>query len=192
MTGQERRLILVRHSLPEFVVGVPASQWRLSAEGRRRCQQLAERLVSYDLAIVVTSQETKATETGQIVAEVLDLPWETAPGLHEHERGVVKGTGGQEEFQAQIAQLFERPSHLVMGYETADQAHDRFAAAVADVVAQHPTGNLAIVTHGTVMTLLVARANRIDPLRFWRGLGLPAFAVLSLPSWRLLQLVENV
>jgi broad specificity phosphatase PhoE len=187
-----RRLSLVRHSLPEFVAGVPASQWRLSAEGRRRCVWLAGRLSAHALAVIITSEEPKAVETGQIVARILDLPCESAPGLHEQERGVVKEIGDQDEFRAQVARLFERPDELVMGCETADQAHARFATAVDRVVAQHASGNLAIVSHGTVMTLLIARANGLDPLPFWRGFGLPAFVVLSLPGLRLLEVVQEL
>jgi broad specificity phosphatase PhoE len=187
-----RRLILVRHSLPEFVTGMPASQWHLSAEGRRRCRQLAERLAAHDLAVIVTSKEPKAIETGQILAEMLGVGLQVASGLHEQERRVVTDMGRQEQFRAQVVRFFERPDELVMGYETAEQAHTRFHAAVAGVVEQHPTTNLAIVSHGTVITLLIAHANHLDPVLLWQSLGLPAFAALSLPDLRLLNLAENV
>lgn len=187
-----RKLILVRHSLPEMVAGVPASQWHLSAEGRRRCEILAERLATYDLAAIVASEEPKAIETGQTVARILGLPFEIAPGLHEHERGAVKSIGGREEFQAQVARFFEHPSELVLGHETADQAHARFTAAVAHVVEKHPAGNLAVATHGTVMTLFIARANGLDSVPFWKRLGLPCFVVLSLPEFGLIQVIENL
>ena len=192
MASQGQKLVLVRHSLPAFVTGVPASHWRLSEEGRRRCEKLAERLAAYDLAALVTSEEPKAAETGQIVARILGLPVETAPGLHEHERGMVRDLGSQEAFQAQVTRFFEHPDELILGYETADEAHARFAAAVTAVLEQHPHGNLAIVSHGTVMALFVARANRLDPILFWKSLGLPAFAVFSLPSFRLLGVAERV
>lgn len=191
MARQERRLVLVRHSLPEFVVGVPASKWPLSDEGRRRCHRLAARLATYDLAAVITSTEPKAAETGQIVADSLGLPLETAPGLHEHERGVVTSTGDQESFQAQVSHLFERPDELIFGTETADQADARFASAVAAVIDEYPHGNLAIVAHGTVMSLFISRATGLDPVPFWKSLGLPAFAVLSLPDLRLLEVIED-
>jgi broad specificity phosphatase PhoE len=57
---------------------------------------------------------------------------------------------------------------------------------------RHPGANLAIVTHGTVMTLLIARAAGLDPFALWQSLGLPAFAVLSWPDLALLQVVESV
>jgi broad specificity phosphatase PhoE len=200
MADRGRKLILVRHSQHEMVTGVPTSRWRLSAEGRRRCFPLAERLAVYEPTVIVTSEEPKAVETGQIVARSLGLPFEMAPGLHEHERGVVWDLGSREEFQAQVARFFERPAELVFGNETADQAHARFAAAVACVLEQHSTGNPsshsgqspAIVSHGTVMTLFITRANGLDPIPFWKSLGLPAFAALSLPDLNLLEVVESM
>jgi broad specificity phosphatase PhoE len=191
MAGPGRKLVLVRHSLPEFVTGVPASQWRLSGEGRRRCEVLAGRLVAYHLSAVIASEEPKAAETGQIVARMLGLPFATAPGLHEHERSIVRDMGSRGAFQAQVARFFEHPGERVLGYETADEAHARFAAAVARVLEQHPTSNPAIVSHGTVMTLLIARANDLDPIPFWKRFGLPAFAVLSLPDLDLLEVVAG-
>ncbi len=192
MGGPGQSLILVRHSLPEMVTGVPAGEWHLSAEGRRRCAALAERLAAYELAAVVSSQEPKAVETGQIVAETLGLPFETAPGLHEHERGVVKGLGSREDFQAQVARFFEHPDELALGYETADEAHARFARAIASVIERHPATDLAIVSHGTVMTLFITRTAGLDPIPFWIGLGLPSFVVLSLPDLDFLEMVADV
>jgi len=187
-----RKLILVRHSLSKVEPDVEASRWRLTAEGRRRCTPLAQQLAAHDPSLIVTSLEPKAMETGKIVAGLLSLALETAQDLHEHDRRGVGFLGSQETFQASVASVFEQPGKLAFGNETGDQAHDRFARAVTGVVEQHPSGNLAVVCHGTVLTLFVARAARIDPVPFWQRLGMPAFAVLSLPHMRLLDVVENV
>jgi broad specificity phosphatase PhoE len=193
MTGAlERKLILVRHSMPEMVLGVPASQWSLSNEGRRRCKSLVDRLREHGPAVIVASQEPKAVETGQIVADLLGLPFDTAEGLHEHERGPVESLGSREAFQALVARVLERPGELIFGQETGDEARERFATALARVLARHPHGDLAVVTHGTVMTLFIAHAIGLDPVPFWQRLGLPAFAVLSLPDLSLLDVIENV
>ena len=186
------RLILVRHSQPEFVTGVPASIWHLSAEGRRRCAAMAQRLASYKPARIITSLEPKALETGQIVAEILGVPLESMPGLHEHERPEAVHSLDPEPFRARVAALFEHPSELVLGNETADEAHDRFSTALAELTTGHQRSNLVVVTHGTVMTLYVSRAVGLDPVSFWRRLGFPAFAVLSLPDHHLDVVVEQL
>jgi len=187
-----QKLILVKHSLPEIVSDLPANQWRLSDTGRLRCKRLAERLAAYDPEVIVASLEPKATETGRIVANILGKPFETAEDLHEHDRSSVGLLDTKEQFEARVASLLENPQKLVFGRETADDAHRRFAKAITGVIRKHPSGNLAVVTHGTVMTLLVARIARLAPFPFWKRLGLPSFVVLSLPALGLLTVVENV
>lgn len=186
-----RKLLLIRHSLPVVTGEQPASRWLLSAEGRRRCEGLAELLAAHHLSTIVTSTEPKAIETGEIVGKRLGIPIESAPNLHEHER---PGTDLEtvEQFEAKVARLLENPSEPVFGAETGDEARERFSAAVDQVVKQHPAGNLAIVSHGTVMTLYLAHVAGIDPVPFWKGLGLPAFVVLSHPDLSLLEMVAGV
>lgn len=201
MTDQpERKLILIRHAVPEIKPSVPASRWRLSEEGRLRCQELGRMLKGYDLARIVTSQEPKAIETGEIVAGALGVPFETASGLHEHERSNVELEAGKEAFspadteafRAQVESVLTHPDKLVYGTETGNQAYTRFSQAVAEILERHPIGNLAIVSHGTVMALFVSRADGLDAVSFWRQLGLPAYVVLSLPGFGLLEIVETV
>ena len=186
-----RKLILVRHSLPDIVPDVPACQWALSEEGRLRCRWLAKRLAEHDPGVIVTSLEPKAIETGQIVANLLDKPLETATGLHEHERRRV-GFATQRQFEARVAALFERPDERVMGEETATQAQRRFVQAVNRAIARYPRGNIAIVAHGTVIALFAAQAAGVEPFSFWKRLGLPAFVVFSLPSMELITVVERI
>jgi len=183
-----RKLILIRHSLPEIIPSRPANQWRLSGEGRLRCQWLAARLASYSIETLIASSEPKAQETAQLTADVLGIAWETVEGLHEHDRSSVPFFTSREDFRAAVAELFGRPEELVFGAETADQAHARFTRAVARLLTER-TGTLAIVTHGTVMTLFVTRATGLTPLPFWRQLEMPSYAVLSLPVFDLLELI---
>ena len=186
-----RELILVRHSLPVISSEQPASQWQLSEEGRRRCERLAELLAPHRPSAIVTSTEPKAIETGQIVGKRMGIPVEAAPDLHEHER---PGTDLDtvEQFQAKVGRLLQHPDEQVFGAETGDEARERFTAAVGDVMRQHPGGNLPIISHGTVISLFVACAAGIEPVPFWRKLGLPAFVVLSYPGLALLEVVATV
>ena len=191
MTDEGRRLILIKHSLPEMVPGLPANQWRLSEEGRLRCQALAEHVASYRPDVIVASTEPKAAETAELLAGALQKPWHIAAGLHEHERSDV-GWIDREHFEAQVAEFFRRPGVLVFGSETADQAHARFAAAISAVTARHPAHSLAVVAHGTVISLFVARSAGVEPFPLWSRLGLPSFVVLSLPELDLASVVERI
>ena len=119
------------------------------------------------------------------------MSFAVAPGLHEHDRRGVPYLDGAT-FEASVERFFARPDDLVFGNETAAQAGERFAAAVERALAQHPSGDVGVVAHGTVVSLFVARHAGVDPFALWRRLGLPSFVVFSLPDLRLLTTVENI
>ena len=186
-----RTLLLVKHSLPEIVPELPAREWVLSDAGRARCLPLARRIEPCRPALLISSGEPKAVETAAIVARELGVPAEVAEDLHEHDR-----TGltwhSPEAFRAAVARLFERPGELVLGRETADQAHERFSCAVQRLLNAHSRESLAIVAHGTVIALLVSRACGMEPFPLWLRLGLPSFVLLSLPEMTLLVVADCV
>ena len=186
-----RKLILVKHSVPQTDPNVPASRWHLSDEGRRRCELLAVRLAVYAPECLVSSTEPKAAETAEIVAQMLGKSWRIAEGLHEQDRRHA-GFLSAGEFEAAISRLFEYPQQLVFGEETADQAYRRFSAAVTEAVQPCGTGNIAIFAHGTVITLFVARAAGLEPFDLWKRLGLPAFVIMSLSDLHVLKIVEGL
>ncbi len=184
-------LLLIKHSLPEILPHLPAREWHLSAEGRARAAALAQQLAPYQLDALYSSIEPKARETAEILSAHLGLPFETAEGLHEHERARV-GYLSQREFEARVAELYARPSELVLGEETADAAHTRFASAVSRILAAHREQTVGIVAHGTVIALYAARAARfaVAPFDLWKRLGLPAAVVFALPKLELARVID--
>ena len=186
-----RRLVLVRHSMPEIERDRPASSWRLGETGRRRSELLADRLRSLGPEVVWSSREPKAVETANVVADRLGVPVRTVDGLEEHHRGGVPYFPTREEFEEAIGQFFNRPDQLVLGTETAAQSLNRFTAAVDRVVGQGHTESI-VVTHGTVMTLYVASVAGVRPTCLWRRLGVPSYVVLTLPSMQIESTVERV
>ncbi|MBO0794249.1 MAG: histidine phosphatase family protein, partial [Ktedonobacteraceae bacterium] len=105
------QLILVRHSVPEIVPGLPARSWSLAPEGRERGQALAEKLrvAGHQPSVVVSSTEPKAEQTASIIASAYGMPYEVVEGLHEHERD---GVPFMERalFEKVVADFFERPT----------------------------------------------------------------------------------
>jgi broad specificity phosphatase PhoE len=183
-------LILVKHSLPVIVPDVPANRWELSEEGRSRAARLGASLRSYYPDAIVSSPEPKAQQTAAIVADILGLTFETVDGLQEHERSDVPFIG--DSFQDAVADFFARPSFRVLGRETADQAHDRFAGALARILDPRARETLAVVSHGTVISLYVSRITALDPMPLWKALGLPSYVVLSLPAMNLQEIVGSL
>ena len=173
-----RKLIVIKHASPLVIPGTPAEKWRLSNKGKEACVPLAEALREHAPSILIASEEPKAAETAQIVAERLGVPFETAPGLHEHERSNVPHMRSGE-FISHMELLFRKPAERVLGRESAEEALVRFRAAVESVLKQH-AGTVGIVSHGTVIALFAAKQLDRKPFDLWREMKLPSFLVLSL------------
>ena len=181
-----RRLILVRHAAPAQNPAIPAREWPLSPNGRADAERLAERLAPYAPTAIIASDETKAQQTTQPLADRLGLPVEIMPDLREHERRTV-GYLDHDAFQATMARFFAEPDALVFGEETAQQALSRFSLAVERALASHLDGDVALFTHGTVLTLFAAEHGAGDPMTFWWHLNLPAWVVFTLPDFAILE-----
>ena len=173
------KLILVRHSEPEIERDKPASTWRLSSNGRSRAKLLANELRGFAPASIWCSKEPKAIETAQILASALDTPMQIADGLEEHHRTKVPYFPTEDEFEQAIEQFFRNPHKLVLGDETAQQALQRFAAAIDRVIEAAAADTAIVVTHGTVMTLYMASVAGVRPMCFWRSLETPSFVVIT-------------
>ena len=184
------KLILIKHARPEVDPRLPSEQWRLGPEGLQGAKRLVGRLDSYRIARLYSSAEPKASETAQVLARSMDLSVVQSPNLHEHERRNVPHMASRE-FISMVALFFKEPDRLVLGEETADQAYERFAVAVDEII-DTDAGDVAIVTHGTVISLLAQRRAGEEPFGLWRRMGLPSFLVLDREGWGVVEVCEKV
>lgn len=185
-----RQLILIKHSLPEIIENIPAREWNLSEEGRIRAQKLAEKLDSYHPEVIVSSVEPKAQQTAAIIAERLGLKSVVMDGLHEHDRSGAPFYS-KETFRSLSQALFKEPEALIFGNETGAQALGRFCKSVDTILELYKDKNVAIVSHGTVISLFVSWLTRIDGYSLWEELGLPSFVVIDVQNKQLLK-IENI
>ncbi|MGH6992955.1 MAG: histidine phosphatase family protein, partial [Caulobacteraceae bacterium] len=156
------KLLLIKHAAPAMAPQTPSHRWVLSEEGRRACDPLAEELRLHRVSRIYSSLEPKALETAALVAMRLGLEVRPRAGLQENDRS---GLGFVERGQLErlIAGFFDRPDERVIGAETAAEALQRFEQAVRSLAAEEPEGTAVVVTHGTVLTLLIAKYNPISP-----------------------------
>ncbi|MGC4045626.1 MAG: histidine phosphatase family protein [Armatimonas sp.] len=183
-------LILIKHALPEIVENIPAARWQLGEAGRAATRQPVLRLSHYGIGAMVASEEPKAAETGQIIATALGIPFETLPGLQEHQRETV-GWLERSAFETGVRSLFETPDVMSFGEESGAGACSRFTEAIEASLERHSSvGTLAIATHGTVISLFcAARDNRIEGFLLWRLLQLPAYVVLDARTFRVREII---
>ena len=185
-----RRLVLVKHSMPEMEQDKPASAWRLGEVGRGRAEELAVTLREFSPDMIWSSREPKAVETAEMLAGSFGVAVKVMDGLEEHHRGNVPFLP-KEEFEGAVEHFFCNPGRLVLGTETADQALERVAGSIDAVVEAGHTDSV-VVTHGTVISLYVASVTDIQPVCLWRRLGLPSYVSIMLPSMAIHSIAESV
>jgi broad specificity phosphatase PhoE len=184
------KLIVIKHAAPQIVPEVASFQWKLSPSGLQECEALASRLASYAVTALYSSEETKAQQTADRLGQRLGLTARARPGLHENDRTGFRFFHDPDELDACFRDFFARPVVRIVGKESAAEAQARFRGAVQAVLDEAGESLPAIVTHGTVLTLLVGSANEIDLFAFWKALTTPSFVVLSVPRLELLEVVH--
>lgn len=186
-----RQLILIKHAAPLVDPAKSSDLWRLSEAGRAQAAKLAEVLRSSEIRAIVSSEEPKARETAEILGAALGVRVETARELREHDRRNVPHMRSRD-FISMVELFFRKPDERVLGSESATQALERFERAVDEVIASHSEGNVAIVAHGTVIALYLARHSDRSGFELWRAMGLPSYAVINLPQRKVENVVEKI
>jgi broad specificity phosphatase PhoE len=184
------KLIAIKHAAPQLVPGVASREWTLSQSGMQQCDELAARLARYAVTSLYSSEETKARQTADRLGLRLGLTVLVRPGLQENDRTGLRFFHDPADLDACLRDFFARPLERVVGKESAAEARARFQAAVQAILDEPGERLPAIVTHGTVLTLLVCAANEIDPFSFWKALATTSFVVLSTPGLKLVEVVH--
>ena len=183
------QLVLIKHSAVVVDAALPPKEWRLSAEGRRLCRPLAAALRMHDLSLLVSSDETKAVETADLVSRRLRIEARTAPDLDEHRRPFVEHP---EEFELRMDQFFAEPSRRVFGEESAEEAMARFSAAIDAVPTADAGRNTGVVAHGTVIALYAAPMLGIGAAALWQRLKSPSFVVIDTEAQRVTRIMDEI
>ena len=139
---------------------IPVPEWRLSPRGLARMRVLLRQPWAAGIVRVASSMERKAMEGAAILAAPLGLTPVPHAGLGENDRSAT-GYLPKAAFEAMADAFFARPEESVRGWERAVDAQTRIAAAVRDVLAAAPPGNVAIVSHGGVGALLLCHLRSV-------------------------------
>jgi broad specificity phosphatase PhoE len=185
-------LYLIKHARPEVNPSQLPELWKLSQEGIDASNRAASVLQHAGIGNVYSSEEVKAIETAKILADEWKLAYHTRPDLHEHDRSNVPHMRSGE-FISHVELFFRRPDELVLGKETATEALERFGTAVRAIVKESSNGSIAVVAHGTVIALLLAKLQeKPNGFDIWRAMQLPSYARIELPSWKVLEIRNRI
>lgn len=147
------KLLIITHPEVSIEPDLPIPDWGLSATGRNRAALFASSEAFAQVGQIWSSDERKARETADILAEPRKLSVNHHSGLGENDRSAT-GFLPREEFEAAADAFFAQPDISYRGWETATEAQRRICTTVTKIAETHDNGDLAIVTHGAVGTLL--------------------------------------
>jgi broad specificity phosphatase PhoE len=141
---------------PEVAVdpAVPVPQWGLSDKGRARMELFAASPEVAGIAHVWSSAETKAVEAAAILSARLGVTPRIDEALHENDRSAT-GFLPPPEFEKMADAFFATPYESVRGWERAVDAQARIVTAVDRALSASHSGDVGIVAHGGVGTLLL-------------------------------------
>jgi probable phosphoglycerate mutase len=176
-------LYLLRHGETEFsrrdrfCGSIDAS---LTPEGRRMAEKFARVYGELPWRAIVTSTRSRAIETAAPVAERAGVIPIHDPRLDEICYGAWQGLS-KAEAQAHDAEryaLWRRdPTVGPPDGESPIEVCQRALAAIEDLQAQHTDGNVLVVSHKTVLRLLVCKLLGVDLRHYRDRVAWPAAAV---------------
>ena len=154
-------LFLIRHAMTP-VTGVKLTGWipgiHLSAEGVQQAKRMAERFADVPLDAVYSSPVDRAVETAKPLAALKKQRLRIRPGLGEVRYGEWEGRPLKQLAKTQQwRDVIAHPSEgRFPGGEALRETSARVVAAAGEVVAAHPKGTAAIVSHADVIKMLLA------------------------------------
>ena len=150
------RVLFVTHPEVQEDPAVPVPDWGLAPQGRERMRRFAEGPEVREVRAVWSSRERKAVEAAATLAQRIGLEPRTLEQLAENDRSST-GYLPPELFEPAVHAFFREPLRSHRGWETAAAAQERIADAFETVLARSPDGDVAIVSHGAVGTLLLCQ-----------------------------------
>lgn len=170
------RLYLIRHGETDWN---RQGRWQgqadvpLNDRGRQQARQVAEKLAQVALDAIYTSDLIRASEVARIIAQAKGdrVPIVLEPRLREIHQGEWQGLRVQE-IQSRYAEAFRqrRIDPLMVaapGGETALQVRQRALHAVRDLLRAYPDGNVALVSHGFTIAVLLTHFYRLPMEKVW-------------------------
>ena len=139
---------------------VPVERWGLNAVGSRRVAALAASDALRGTRVVISSGETKAIDTAAPLAAALGVEHRVREGMHENDRSAT-GFLPPAEFEQVADQFFAAPEKSVRGWERAVDAQTRIVRETLAALAEAPAGDVLLVGHGAVGTLLDVPSGRL-------------------------------
>ena len=170
-------ICVVRHGETDWNTAGVLQGWLdvpINERGRMQARELAQAFADSDFACVCSSPLSRARETAEIIAALLQLPPPVChDGLKERNFGVIQGIPKGELAElnpALLEHIVKRnPDTRFEQGESMDECATRVLDGVRDIARRRPGERVLAVTHGWVMDVITREVH-----------GLPCHAILNL------------
>lgn len=128
----------------------------LNKTGTEQIKQTASILKKYQIDRIISSNEIRAIESGNIIAEILGLSLETITGIEERNWGDLSGKSWSE-IQKILDTLNtdKRYHYIPPNGESWQNFESRLIKSIKGVLIKYPDQNLVIVSHGGAIRTLM-------------------------------------
>jgi broad specificity phosphatase PhoE len=162
-----RSVYFITHPNVQISRDVPVPRWPLSELGCARMREGLRMPWVKDITAIYCSTEQKAIDGARLLADHLSIDFTELEALGENDR---TATGFLEpaEFERVADEFFANPETSIRGWERAMDAQSRVVFAVERIAsADTSAGDIAVVSHGAVGTLLYCHLSRQKIERRW-------------------------
>ncbi len=179
------RLLFITH--PEVIVdpSTDVKDWGLSTAGRERMMRFATSDAAQNIGTIWSSTEKKALEAAAILGAERRTDVKTDPMLGENDRSAT-GFLPPPEFERMADAFFAQPTRSILGWERAIDAQHRIHATLNRILSEGGTGDIAVIAHGAVGTLLLCRLRDVPIARAHDQPFQGHFWSATLPDMRIL------
>jgi alpha-ribazole phosphatase len=154
-------LILIRHGETDWNVQgrySGQSDVPLNERGRAQARRIVEALQGEALAAVYSSDLARSAETARLLAQATRAPLHLDRRLREIDQGEWEGLHFdevRERFREAWRERQRRPLEVAApGGETVGQLRSRVLQVLQDILTRHPSGTVAVVSHGLALAIL--------------------------------------
>jgi broad specificity phosphatase PhoE len=151
---------------------------------------LAEAVAELSPKALYSSVEPKSTSTAEAIISKTGLAVGIDPDFNEQHR-TNEPFVNSEVFGASVRDALQHPDALNYGTETVSAAVERFHRGVENGIRFAPPGDIAIVSHGTVIAGFIADVLNIPAVPVWEEMGLPGLLVINWPDPDGIELKRN-
>ena len=173
--GELLTVHLVRHGQSEYnargrVQGHTNSP--LTPQGIDQAKAVGETLEGRDISAIYTSDLLRAHQTAREIGQMLDIEPRPIEGLREVSLGEWEGKE-IEEIRANdphsLEMWYSAPMKAcIPGAEPLDVFRDRVLSSFRQLVEAHPRGEIVVVSHGGVLSVIIADVLQMSLNSLWR------------------------